>query len=156
MIPTQRRTRNRSAEQAHGTAERWPSVIVLAAALVATTTLSNPARAASADAPAGDHPARATPSPRERAGIAGRLSTASGRPMAGVVVLVQSLGRPVPIPDMANSTDQDGRFFWPLPAGRYRLSFVREGRTVAVRDVVVPGGGRAARIRVVAGAPATE
>lgn len=134
---------------------RRTAATALAAAMVALSSgvPSPPAHAVSPDTPVGDHQTSLTRPQRDRAGIAGRLSSPSGRPLAGVVVLVQSLGRPVPIPDRANATDADGHFFWPLPAGRYRLTFVSEGRTIAVRDVSVPGRGRAVRIRVVADTP---
>ncbi len=89
---------------------------------------------------------------RPRRGIAGRVATAAGRPVRGVVVLVRRHeGAPAPIPELANTTARDGTFFWPLAEGRYRLTFVRNGRTVAVRDVTVGGAAPVTRIDVLLG-----
>jgi hypothetical protein len=83
-------------------------------------------------------------------GIAGRVRTATGQAMRDVVVMIEKLDPPpVPIPELANSTDRDGRFFWPVPRGRYRLRFVRDGRPIAERVVDVTGAEVARDIDVV-------
>jgi hypothetical protein len=83
-------------------------------------------------------------------GVSGVVLCRSGRPLRGVVVLVRSTGgSSPPIPDIANTTDADGRYHWSLPPGAYELTFVNEGTTIAKRDVVVPAAGRGATVDVV-------
>lgn len=119
-----------------------------AAALLAGPLLAGTGRAGSLDTPvSGDGANGARPA---RSGIAGRVREATGRGIAGIVVMVEKLDPPpVPIPEIANSTDGDGRFFWPLPQGRYRLRFLRDGQPVAERAVTVDGRDGAREIDVI-------
>src|SRR5881227_99947 len=53
-------------------------------------------------------------------GVAGRVTAAAGRPVAGAFVEAASLDRPSqPIPEVAISTREDGRYLWPLRPGSY-------------------------------------
>ena len=84
----------------------------------------------------------------DRTGVAGRVVDRAGRPIHGVVVMVRKLDPPpVAIPEIANATDRNGRFFWPLAPGRYALSFHRDGRALGERTVVV-GSGEATRMEM--------
>ncbi len=105
--------------------------------------------AASPDTPTSNG-AAVTTRPPTGDGVAGRVIDRAGRPLRGIVVLVRKLDPPnVPIPELANSTDARGRFFWPLPAGRYRLTFVGDGHRLTERTVTVRGGGETVRMEVV-------
>ena len=71
-------------------------------------------------------------------GVLGVVTTADGAPIAGVFVAATALDASSgPIPDIGIVTDATGRFAWPMKPGRYRLTFVLNGREVARRDVVV-------------------
>ncbi len=78
------------------------------------------------------------------------MRSQSGQPLRGVVVLVDPLDKPSPpIPDVANATDQAGYYYWALPPGRYRLSFIHNGTRIATRDVAIPDGRRIVSFDVV-------
>lgn len=127
-------------------------VTVGAGFLLVSALLPSPGRAAAPDTPVSDVGAGANVGRPAGSGIAGRVRTSSGRRVSGVVVMVEKLDPPpVPIPELANSTDHRGRFFWPLPRGRYRLRFLREGRAIAERVVTVSGAEVATEIDVVIG-----
>lgn len=79
----------------------------------------------------------APPAATVQEGVAGRITSASGAPMADVFVQARSLGGPRAIPDLAVVTDADGRFFWKLAPGTYELTFMRDGHELARRSVVV-------------------
>jgi hypothetical protein len=70
-------------------------------------------------------------------GVGGRVTSASGAPLADVFVQAHSPGGQRPVPDLAIITDADGRFFWKLAPGSYELSFMRDGRELARRRVMV-------------------
>jgi hypothetical protein len=130
-----------------------PHPIRRAAAAIVALGMFAPSPAASGSSPdaptSSDDPAPRVVAPAE-SGIVGHVRTQSGAPLDGVVVLAESLdpgGRP--IPELAIPTDQNGRFFWELEPGRYRLTFVRDGRTLGTRDVLLPADRRAVAIDVV-------
>lgn len=78
------------------------------------------------------------------------MRSQSGQPLRGVVVLVDPLDKPSPpIPDVANATDQSGYYYWALPPGRYRLTFVHNGKNIATRDAAIPDGRRIVPLDVV-------
>lgn len=101
------------------------------------TALSQPLEAPTSDASPQRRPTQ------QPLGISGQVRLPSGQPLRKVVVLARSLDRsPPPIPDIAITTDENGRYFWKLPPGRYELTFVREGKRIATREVSVPGDTR--------------
>lgn len=74
-------------------------------------------------------------------GVAGRLLRPGERPVAGAVIAARSLDRPArPIPEIAITTNDDGRFQWPLRPGTYRLTAMLDGREVATVTVTVEPG----------------
>lgn len=120
-----------------------------AAALLAALFIPSPGRAASPDKAVSAAGASAESRRRDGSGIAGVVRTRDRRGVGGIVVMVEKLDPPpVPIPELANSTDRDGRFFWSLPRGHYRLRFVRDGRTIAERVVRVASDETAEEIDV--------
>ena len=106
------------------------------------------ANSASPESPVSD---RGTPAAaRAASGVGGHVRTAAGRPIPDVVVMVQSRDTPSPaIPEIARTTNTEGRYFWPLPPGRYTQTFMRNGAAVASRQVDVPKGRGAATVDVV-------
>ena len=93
-------------------------------------------------------PAAAQPKP----GLRGQLTFASGKPAAGVFVQARPLGQSPALPDIGIFTNKSGAFFWPLPAGRFELTFIHRGQKLAVRQVEVAEG-RTARMDVRLSAP---
>jgi hypothetical protein len=74
-------------------------------------------------------------------GVAGLVTNAAGRPVAGALIAVTSMDAPgQPIPDIAILTDAAGRFVWPLRPGRYRVAAVLDGREIAVATASVERG----------------
>ncbi|MFO1118824.1 MAG: carboxypeptidase-like regulatory domain-containing protein [Rhodospirillales bacterium] len=74
-------------------------------------------------------------------GVAGRLLRPGDRPLAGAVIAARSLDRPArSIPEIAITTNDDGRFQWPLRPGTYRLTAMLDGREVATVTVTVEPG----------------
>lgn len=141
------RKRHARATNCHGRGKSCRTAVVVMA-LGIMWPMS--AHCVSLDAPVSNgvprpHPIRPAPP-----GIGGQVRSQSGQPLHGVVVLVVSLDKPgPPIPDLANATDRAGHFFWALPPGRYRLTFVRDGRKIATRDVAIPDRRRIVPVDVV-------
>lgn len=74
-------------------------------------------------------------------GVAGRVTSADRRPVAGAFVEAESLDRPSqPIPEVAISTREDGRYLWPLSPGSYRISVSAEGYRRATGPATVRAG----------------
>jgi antitoxin (DNA-binding transcriptional repressor) of toxin-antitoxin stability system len=72
------------------------------------------------------------------------LVTAGGKPVADLLVTAASLDQPTrAIPELAVLTGADGRYFWPLSPGRYRLSVSPEGFQSASGTATVEAGRRA-------------
>lgn len=89
--------------------------------------------------------------PRIAEGVAGRLVTRGGRPIAGALIVPTPAGGGAsPVPEMAVQTDAQGRFEWSLGRGRYRIDAVSDGRTVASTRVTVARG-RVTMVRLTAG-----
>jgi hypothetical protein len=79
-------------------------------------------------------PVSSTHSPTATAGgtgVTGRVITPSGQPVAHASVVVRSLDEPAPaVPEMAVMTGADGRYFWPVPEGRWEVTvFALDGAT---------------------------
>jgi hypothetical protein len=76
-------------------------------------------------------------------GIEGTVTSADGKPLAGVFIQAESLDEPAArIPELAISTGEDGRYLWPLSPGRYRISASLEGRSPATGTATVEAGRR--------------
>lgn len=75
-----------------------------------------------------------------REGVQGRVTFASGKPAANVFVQARSLGQ-MAVADIGIFTDKAGNFYWPLPPGRFELTFVHQGRSLARRAVEVARSG---------------
>jgi hypothetical protein len=99
---------------------------------MAAVVAAGPDSSVSSDDPKGDRPAATV-----QEGVGGRVTSASGAPVANVFVQARSLGGPRAIPDIAIMTDAAGRYFWKLAPGRYELSFMRDGRELTRKRVVV-------------------
>ena len=90
--------------------------------------------------------------PAEGRGVSGVVVGASGSPVAGALVVpAAQAGTTAAIPEIAVITGADGRFFWPLPAGSYRLTAMIDGAEAASGDVTVASYGATALRLVVAG-----
>jgi hypothetical protein len=77
-------------------------------------------------------------------GVEGRVISEDGKPMAELLVQAASLDQPSkPIPELGVLTGEDGRYFWPLSPGRYRISVAAEGYQPASGDATVEPGRRA-------------
>jgi len=76
-------------------------------------------------------------------GIEGTVTSADGKPLAGVFIQAESLDEPAArIPELAISTGEDGRYLWPLSPGRYRISASLEGHPSANGTATVEAGRR--------------
>jgi hypothetical protein len=74
-------------------------------------------------------------------GVSGRVTAADGTPVAGAFVEAESLDRPSqPIPEVAISTREDGRYLWPLSPGSYRISVSAAGYQRATGQAAVRAG----------------
>lgn len=84
------------------------------------------------------------PSPAPSAdgqGVEGRITDSRGRPIAGALVVPKSLDEPSPpIPEIAIVSDEEGRYAWRLPPGRYQISVSAEGYRGAAKQAVVRPG----------------
>lgn len=81
--------------------------------------------------------------PAIRKGVQGRVTFASGKPAANVFVQARSLGQPaVALPDIGVLTNKAGDYFWPLPPGRFELTFIHQGKKLATRQGNVGRDGR--------------
>lgn len=80
---------------------------------------------------------RSVPAATVHQGVSGRVTSASGAPMANVFVQARSLDGPRAIPELAVMTDSGGRYIWELSAGHYELTFMRDGRELVRKRVVV-------------------
>lgn len=89
-------------------------------------------------------PPLVAPSPAPTAGgqgVEGRITDTQGRPIAGALVVPKSLDEPSPpIPEIAIVSDEQGRYAWRLPPGRYQISVSAEGYRGAVKEAVVRAG----------------
>lgn len=74
-------------------------------------------------------------------GVEGRITDTQGRPVAGALVVPRSLDVPSPpIPEIAIVSDEEGRYAWRLPPGRYEISVSAAGYRGAVKEAVVRAG----------------
>lgn len=70
-------------------------------------------------------------------GVTGRvLSASSHHPVVGAAVTAKSLDDlPLAIPELGIDTDQEGRYEWPLGAGRYAVTVLAKGYEPATQEV---------------------
>lgn len=74
-------------------------------------------------------------------GVEGRITDREGRPIAGALVVPRSLDVPSPpIPEIAIVSDEEGRYAWRLPPGRYEIAVSAAGYRGAVKEAVVRAG----------------
>jgi hypothetical protein len=84
------------------------------------------------------------PTPAPERGVAGRITSITGRPVEGALVAVRGLGRsPAAVPELAVYSDGEGRYWWDLPRGRWELSVRAEGHRQSAKVVHVRAGQRA-------------
>jgi len=75
-------------------------------------------------------------------GVQGHIAFANGKPATQVFVQARSLDRPAPaIPDIGIFTDGAGNYSWPLPPGRFELTFIHQERKLGTRKVTVERSG---------------
>lgn len=74
-------------------------------------------------------------------GVTGRITNDDGTAIEGAAVVAASVdpGGPA-IPEIAIVSDAQGRYQWPLRAGRYELTAVAEGYQRASKKVAVSAG----------------
>jgi hypothetical protein len=89
-------------------------------------------------------PPPAGPSPAPSAdgqGVEERITDSRGRPIAGALVVPKSPDEPSPpIPEIAIVSDEEGRYAWRLPPGRYQISVSAAGYRETAREAVVRAG----------------
>jgi hypothetical protein len=74
-------------------------------------------------------------------GVVGLVTTDRDAPIADAQILAKSLdSNAPPIPERIVLTMSNGRYEWPLPAGRYELSVVAQGYPVHAGRVTVDSG----------------
>jgi hypothetical protein len=74
-------------------------------------------------------------------GITGRITNDDGNAVEGAAVVAASLDPSGPaIPELAIVSDANGRYQWPLRAGRYELTVVAEGYQRVSKKVAVSAG----------------
>jgi hypothetical protein len=77
-------------------------------------------------------------------GVDGQVSNQDGGPVPGALVTPVSLDTPSKaIPEVAVFTNDQGRFSWVLPAGRYRITVTADGYQEASAETQVPASGTA-------------
>jgi len=75
-------------------------------------------------------------------GVQGRVVFSNGKPATQVFVQARPLDQGgLPIPDIGIFTDGAGGYAWPLPPGRFELTFVHQGKKLATRSVTVGRSG---------------
>jgi len=93
------------------------------------------------DRPVSSRDTPVTESPAVSEGIAGVVVDEGGAPMADVFVQVVPADPAAgPVPDIAITTDDRGRYQWPLRPGRYVVSIAPAGSTPQTKEVVVEPG----------------
>lgn len=80
----------------------------------------------------------------QASGVDGKVSDEQGKPVTGALVTPTSLDTPSrAIPEVAVFTNEEGRYSWVLPAGRYRITVTADGYQEASAETEVPGAGTA-------------
>jgi protocatechuate 3,4-dioxygenase beta subunit len=71
-------------------------------------------------------------------GVSGRILDAAGHPVAGAIVVPRSQDSPPQeLPEIAVMTDDDGRYQWTLPPGRYSFTVHHNGQASSSQTVTV-------------------
>ena len=77
-------------------------------------------------------------------GVDGKVSDQDGKSVTGALVTPTSLDTPSKaIPEVAVFTNDEGRYSWVLPAGRYRITVTADGYLEASMETDVPEDGTA-------------
>src|SRR5262245_33898884 len=111
-------------------------VILLVAALAACTQppAAESDRPVVADATTGSVSAARTGA----SGIRGRVQSDNDTPVAGAVIQAKCAAEPCkPIPEIGVISDAEGRFFWPLQHGRYRVRAQKDHVASCAQTVTV-------------------
>lgn len=70
--------------------------------------------------------------------LRGTVSTPNGEGLEGVLVTPESLFNPKQaIPEIAVTTDEQGRYTWILPVGSYTLTFTKDGYTTTSQMAII-------------------
>lgn len=73
-----------------------------------------------------------------REGVKGRVTASDGRPIADAFIEPKSLDEPAQaVPELAVTTDENGRYEWRLLPGDYLISVSAEGYQAASKKVTV-------------------
>jgi Carboxypeptidase regulatory-like domain len=111
---------------------------VLAAFFIVCTGACAAGTSASGGGGEGDRPVSSAKD-RDRAGdvgLVGRVTTPEGSPVTGALIVPRSLeGKPVP--ELAVTTDDSGRYGWPLGPGRYEITASARGYRPTTQGVTV-------------------
>lgn len=74
-------------------------------------------------------------------GVSGRITNDDGNAVEGAVVVAAPLDPGAPaVPEIAIVSDANGRYQWPLRAGRHELTVVAEGYQRVSKKVAVRAG----------------
>ncbi|MEV4625740.1 carboxypeptidase-like regulatory domain-containing protein [Micromonospora sp. NPDC049523] len=74
--------------------------------------------------------------------VVGTVRGPAGQPVAGVLVVPGAVDPTLEVPEIAVTTDQDGRYVWQLLPGRYELTGRHDRRTSPAAAVTVVAGER--------------
>jgi len=78
---------------------------------------------------------------QEFEGVTGFVTTMDGRPIVEAWIQAKSLDKPTnPIPEIAIVTNKEGKYKWPLVAGKYEISVSIDNRQYANKVVTVKPG----------------
>lgn len=98
----------------------------------------------SADAAVSSDDAASGSATTQAHGVDGTVSDQEGKTVTGALVTPISLDTPSKaIPEVAVFTNDEGRYSWVLPAGRYRITVTADGYEEASVETEVPEGGTA-------------
>ena len=108
--------------------------LILGLAPIGAFAMSDPDRPVSSDQ-------AQTVQPQARTGVAGTVRSPDGDTVSGAMIVARSLDSPTkPIPEIAILSNAQGKYLWPLKAGRYELTPVQDGRRGRPETVSVTSG----------------
>ncbi|MCG8347940.1 MAG: carboxypeptidase-like regulatory domain-containing protein [Chloroflexales bacterium] len=100
-------------------------------------TAVNPLASGGPDTPSSGLPGQPDGAP-PRNRVQGQVSDKGGASLPGVLVTPRSTDAPPQaVPEIAITTDEDGRYQWVLPPGNYELTFTQNGYAPATVAVTV-------------------
>ncbi len=93
--------------------------------------------ACSPDAPVSGQPGQAA-GPAAGSLVQGQVADTDGKPVTEVIVVPHSTDTPPQaVPEKAVFTNEQGRYQWTLPAGRYTLTFTKDGYAPVTEAVII-------------------